>query len=108
VTDRDERGNVFLEVGRVHFELDPGAEVGYRVYLPGDTYGHPATSFEGIPVRTISPLAAFQMRVGIASRGTFGEPRPHVGGVMESLRTRFFPAGRAEDLAPRVVKRSAT
>ena len=103
VADRNERGDLFLEIARVHFKVETGdPPVGYRVYLPEDTYGHPPTPLEGIQVRCISPLANYQLRVGIASRGTFGALREIDRITDERLRARFFPTADEQRLLPRV------
>ena len=103
VTDRNQRDELFLEIARVHYTLASGdPPVGYRVYLPADTYEREETSFEGIPVRCVSPLAAYQLRAGIASRGTFGKLRAVDEVAMEQLRARFFPGASEHELKPRV------
>lgn len=103
VADRDERGDLFFEVARVHFKLETGdPPVGYRVYLPADTFDHPPTPLEGIQVRCVSPLANYQLRVGIASRGTFGALRESDKVADERLRAKFFPTADALALRPRV------
>jgi hypothetical protein len=100
VTDRDERG-VFAEIGRVHFTLQTGpAPVGYRVYLPDGAFDYPPVTFEGMPVRCFSPLAAYQFRAGFASRGTFGPLRPQDHEAAARLRMTFFPDAAEADLAP--------
>jgi hypothetical protein len=103
VTDRDDRGAVFAEIGRVHFTLQTGsAPVGYRVYLPADAFEYPPVTFEGVAVRCLSPLASYQFRVGIGSRGTFGPLRPQDHENARRLRASFFPDATEEDLLPLV------
>jgi hypothetical protein len=91
VLDRDELGDLFLEIARVDFKLETGeAPVGYRVYLPLDTYAHPPIALEGVPVRCISPLANYHLRAAIGSRGTFGPLREATGlRVSASARSSF-------------------
>jgi hypothetical protein len=103
VTDRSSRGELFLEVAKVHYRLETGeAPVGFRTYLPADTYDYPSVLFDGFPVRCISPLANYQLRAGFASRGTFGSARPHDLVTMERLRAMFFPATDESELLPKV------
>lgn len=103
VTDRDERGVVFAEIARVHFTLETGpAPVGYRLYLPDDAFDYPPVTFEGMPVRCFSPLAAYQFRAGFGSRGTFGPLRPQDYEAAARLRATFFPHEAEADLAPKV------
>jgi hypothetical protein len=103
VTDRNERGDPYLEIARVHFTLEAGeAPVGYRVYLPQDTFTHPPITLEGIQVRCISPLAGDQLRMGIGSRGTFGPLRDIDRVAGEQLRARFFPSADEQTLLPKV------
>jgi hypothetical protein len=102
VTDR-KGSDLFLEIAHVDFTLETGAApVGYRVHLPGDMFQQGTSSFEGIPVRCISPLANYQLRVGIASQGTFGPLRPQDRVATDALRAKFFPTADAGDLQPRV------
>jgi hypothetical protein len=103
VTDRSSRGEIFFEVAKVHYRLNTGeAPVGFRIYLPADTYDHPPVLFDGFPVRCISPLANYQLRAGFASRGTFGSLRPHDVVTMERLRAMFFDATDEGELLPKV------
>lgn len=88
ILDRDERGHYFTVAGRTG-DL-------YRIYLPDDLFSYPATLIEDIPVRTLSPLALYQIRSGLDITGTFGGLRPKDVAPQRRLRTVFL-AGRAED-----------
>lgn len=98
VTDGEDSGELFAELATV----DWGAPAGIRVHLPPDTYDYAPVEFEGVSVRCISPLAAFQLRAGIATRGTFGPLRPKDQAASRGLRERYFPDAREEELLPRV------
>lgn len=103
VTDRNDQGDLYLEIARVHYTLGSGEPpVGYRVYLPPNTFSYPPVMLEGSQVRCISPLATFQLRLGIGSRGTFGPLRDSDKAATESLRVKFFPSEDEQMLQPRV------
>jgi hypothetical protein len=69
----DADGREVIRVHRIAFAVDAKeAPAGYQVALPLDTYDHPPAEIEGIDVRVVSPLALYQMRVGFASQGSFG------------------------------------
>jgi hypothetical protein len=44
---------------------------------PEGTFRHPPGSLEGLTIRTASPLAPYQLRVGIAKQGAFGALSAH-------------------------------
>jgi hypothetical protein len=98
VTDGEDTGQIVAELGTV----DWGAPAGFRVHLPPDTHDHGPVEFEGVAALCVSPLAAFQLRAGIASRGTFGALRPKDLAAMQALRERFFPDTSEEELQLRV------
>jgi hypothetical protein len=103
VADRNDQGDLYLEIARVHYTLEAReAPVGYRVYLPSDTFSHAPVTLEGIQVRCISPLAGYQLRVGIGSRGTFGPLRDSDREASTRLRAKFFPSEDEGALMPRV------
>jgi hypothetical protein len=103
VTDRDDQGDVYLEIARVHFTFESGEPpVGYRVYLPPDTFTHPPVTLEGIQVRCISPLAGYHLRLGIGSRGTFGPLRDSDNEATARLREKFFSSEDEQNLLPSV------
>jgi hypothetical protein len=97
----EEDGGLWVKVHKLFFEVD-GAEApaGFRVRLPDDTFEHPATELEGIPIRTVSPLALYQLRVGIASQGAFGELTEKQLAATRRLRETFFPGRSEAELAP--------
>ena len=103
VTDRDDQGDAYLEIARVHFTFESGEPpVGFRVYLPPDTFTHMPVMLEGIVVRCVSPLAGYHLRMGIGSRGTFGPLRDSDKEATARLRERFFSSEDEQLLRPRV------
>ena len=59
-------------------------------------------TLDGMAIRTVSPLALYQIRAGIVRAGGFGPPRPKDLLAQEALRARFFPTADPECLAPLV------
>jgi hypothetical protein len=51
-------------------------------------------------MKTISPLALYQMRVGISSWGSFGRLTEKQLASARRLRDRFFPGRSEAELAP--------
>ena len=100
ITD-EEDGEILLKVHKLSFEIGgKEAPAGYAVVLPPDTYAHPPVELAGIPIRVASPLALYQIRVGIASRGSFGTLSERHRQTSRKLRDAFL-AGRSDaDLAP--------
>ena len=96
-------GRSCLQVHRLAFEVGgTDAPAGYRVILPDDMYEHPPATLEGIEVHVASPLALYQIRVGIASQGSFGALSQAQVATARRLRQRFFPGAGEADLAPAI------
>jgi hypothetical protein len=90
--------------GSYSFEVDGQAPSSrYRVFLPEDTLDYPATTLEGIPIHTISPLALYQMRAAFAVTGSFGEMSPNAVATQELLRKTFFADQDEGKLIPKIV-----
>ena len=103
VAERNDAGDLYLEIARVHFTFAHGQPpVGYRVFLPRDTFSHPPAELDGVQVRCISPLAGYHLRMGIGSRGTFGPLRESDRVASERLRATFFSNDDEGLLQPRV------
>lgn len=77
----------------------------YVIRMPPDTFHYPASQLAGIPVRTISPLALYQMRAAFAFTGAFGAQRPHDVRTQARLRTTFWPATSEGSLQPDIQRR---
>src|SRR5262245_26592699 len=86
--------------GTVCFHMVDRAGRIFRVDLSDGVFDHPVSSLDGIALRTVSPLALFQIRAGITIAGGFGEPRPKDVASQEALRERFFPEVPTESLQP--------
>jgi hypothetical protein len=104
----DQDGRIVVRIRRVMFDID-GRDplVGYQVVLPDDTFLQPAASIEGIPIRVASPLALYQLRAGIASRGTFGALSERQVATQGQLRQRFFPDLTEAALEPPIERLAA-
>lgn len=87
------------EAGPPSFTL-PGERGLVRVFLPPDTWSWPSCELEGIVVRTISPLALYQIRSGIMLVGAMGPPRPKDIISQQELRDRFFSEEPEDSLRP--------
>src|SRR5262245_27422756 len=95
VHDRTPEGRVF------YYMVDAAGRI-VRVFLTDDIFDHPPSTIDGVQVRTISPLAQYQIRAGIAATGGFGPLRPKDITAQEALRERFFPGVAPEDLEPSI------
>ena len=95
-------GHLLVRVWKLAFEVD-GAEApaGYQFTLPDDTFTHPPALLVGITVHVASPLALYQIRAGIAARGSFGPLSPSQQTSLEKLRETFFPHRTEAQLTPR-------
>ena len=102
VCDEGDDGPV-VNVHRLSFQID-GAEApaGFRVHLPADTFDLETVELDGIPVVPASPRCLYQMRIGIASRGAFGELNEKQRRSLARLKTAFFPDATDEELMPSV------
>lgn len=94
-------GDFWIGVHKLFFDLD-GREppAGYRVRLPPDTLDHLPAEINGLLIRVASPLALYQLRAGIASKGSFGPLSDRQLDVMRQLRDRFFPGLTESELEP--------
>jgi hypothetical protein len=81
------------------------ADKHYVIRMPLDTFGYPMAYLAGIPIRTISPLALYQMRAAIALTGAFGAQREHDVTSQAKLRAAFWPTSPEESLQADVQRR---
>ena len=88
-----------LVPGRPSFVL-PADDRLTRVTLSSDSFSLPLGLIDGVPIRTISPLALYQMRAAIMRTGAFGPTRPKDEETQAQLRTRFFANDPPEVLEP--------
>jgi hypothetical protein len=72
----------------------------FRIELSEGVFEHPPSDLDGIALRTVSPLALYQIRAGITMAGSFGPPRPKDVTAQDALRARFFPDASPESLQP--------
>jgi hypothetical protein len=96
-------GEHVVDVHRLSFRID-GAEppAGFRVYLPDDSLGHGPAEVEGVQVWPVSALCLYQIRMGIASTGAFGELNEKQRTSLQRLKEACFPDRTDEELMPRV------
>jgi hypothetical protein len=97
----EQDGCIWLRIHKLAFDID-GREAlaGYQLLLPRDTFRHPPVELDGVTVRTASPLALYQLRIGIASQGSFGQLSAQQRESARSLKKRFFPLYGDVDLKP--------
>jgi hypothetical protein len=76
----------------------------FRVDLSNSVFDHPVSDLDGIALRTVSPLALYQIREGITMAGGFGPPRSKDVTSQEALRTKFFPDASPMSLQPRMTE----
>jgi len=88
-----------LEPGRPSFVL-PAEDGLTRVTLSSDSFSHPLGRIDGVPIRTISPLALYQMRAALMRSGAFGPPRPKDEAAQAQLRTMLLAHDPPEALEP--------
>ena len=88
-----------LVPGRPSFVL-PSDDRLTRVILSSNSFSLPLGLIDGVPIRTISPLALYQMRAAILRTGVFGPARPKDEAAQAQLRTRFFTNDPPEMLEP--------
>ena len=88
-----------LVPGRPSFIL-PADDHLTRVTLPDDSFSHPLSQIDGVPIRTISPLALYQMRAAFMRTGAFGPPRPKDDAAQAQLRTSLLANDPPEALEP--------
>jgi hypothetical protein len=99
----EEDGGLWVRVHSLSFEIG-GAEppVGYRFRLPDDTFDYPPVEIEGTRIRVASPLALYQIRVGIAGQGSFGELSERQRASARRLREQFLADVPDDELEPQV------
>ena len=79
-----------------------------QVLMTHDMFDFPASAIDGVDVRTISPLAQYQIRAGIAAAGGFGPLRQKDVAAQQALHDRFFSDVAPETLAPTIVAATGT
>ncbi len=103
------QGDRAFELG-LFDEFEPGiasfvlpAEAGLvRVTLPEDTLRHPIGSIDGVPIRTVSPLALYHLREAFIRTGAFGPPRDKDLAAQTRLRQELLVETQDDELNPRM------
>ncbi|HEY7660699.1 MAG TPA: hypothetical protein VIC58_08905 [Actinomycetota bacterium] len=109
-TLRDDGLNLELSVfevsdGTRSFTLPDAAGHLFRVAMPPDMLSAPPFMLEEIEVRTVSPLAQYQIREGLGILGPLGPMRPKDVASQAALRDRFFATRSEEELKPSIEPR---
>jgi hypothetical protein len=86
--------------GSVYFHMVDREDRLLHVELSDGVFDHAPSSLDGVAVRTVSPLALYQIRAGIELAGGFGPMRPKDVAAQEALHERFFRDASAESLLP--------
>ena len=82
--DRDATGSPYFAV---RTEDGPVA-----ISMPRNLFDWPPTIIDGVPIRTLSPLALIQIRAGVTVTGVFGPPRPGKDDLHQArLIAAYFP-----------------
>jgi hypothetical protein len=99
----EEDGGLWVKISSLGFQIDgKPAPAGYRLALPSDTFDEPPARIDGITVWPVSPLALYQMRIGIARQGSFGRLTEKQLRSRRRLKEAFFPNRSNEELLPRI------
>jgi hypothetical protein len=94
-------GKYWMRVHKLSFSVDgEEAPAGYQLRLPDDLFNQPLVQLEGIAIKPVSPLALYQIRAGVAQRGSFGPLSEQHRVALGLLRQRFFPDRSEEELLP--------
>ena len=88
-----------LVPGRPSFVLPADGQL-TRVTLSSDSFAHPLGRIDGVSIRTLSPLALYQMRAAVMRTGVFGPPRPKDEAAQAKLRTSLLARLGADELEP--------
>ena len=102
-------GDRHVELG-VFDELEPGVasfvlpvdEGLVRVHLPEGMFLHPIGLIDGVPIRTVSPLALYQLREAFIRTGVLGPPRDKDRAAQARLRTELLGSIPDDELVPRM------
>ena len=73
-----------------------------RISLPEDALQHPIGLIDGVPIRTVSPLTLYQLRVAFIQTGVFGPPRDKDRLAQARLRQELLGDVQEADLTPRM------
>lgn len=102
-------GDLAIELG-VFDELQPGKASfvlpvrsgAVRISLPDDALRHPLGSIDGVPIRTVSPLALYHLREAIIHTGVFGPPRDKDRAAQARLRQELLVDTPVAELSPQI------
>lgn len=73
-----------------------------RIHFPEDILAYPATTIDGVPIQTVSPLALFHVRAGLEAAGALGPLDERGVAVQKRLREELLVGVPEETLQPRL------
>jgi hypothetical protein len=106
------RGELTLELSLVDYDATGSPYFPVRtengvvaIFVPHDMFAWPPTAIDGVPIRTLSPLALVQIRAGATATAAFGPPRPGKDAPRQArLIAAFFPDADEASLQPRTAQ----
>jgi Aminoglycoside-2''-adenylyltransferase len=94
-------GKIWMRVHSLAFTVGgEEAPAGYQLQLPNDLFDQPLVELDGVSIKTITPLAMYQIRAGVAHRNSFGPLSERHLATLVQLRERFLPDRTEEELLP--------
>ena len=91
-----------LEPGIPSFVLPMDGEL-LRIWLPADSLRHPLVAIDGVPIRTVSPMALYRLREAFLLTGVFGPARDKDRAAQARLRLELLAGIPDADLQPRLI-----
>jgi hypothetical protein len=73
--------------------------------MPRDLFDWAPTTIDGVAIRTLSPLALIQIRVGLAATGVFGPRNDSAEVACAAHGQRWFVGRGSIDARPRLRRR---
>jgi hypothetical protein len=96
IADKDESGNHYFVTSDEHGEKQ------YKVTLTGNPFDFPPSTIDGVSIKTISPLAQYQIRAAFTKLNSFGKPESKHLAAQKRIKETFFPNKNEDELLPRI------
>ncbi len=80
----------------------PGENGPMRIHSPDDIFTYPATTIDGVPIQTVSPLALFLGRAGLEATGALGPLDDRGVATQRRLREELLVGVPEGKLRPRL------